>query len=158
MSPAFPIELSLTSDLGPPADIEVTTTIGLLSDGGIRVDSTAAGLTDIGESFVGVIVALYRDLGDRSHSLLWTSSPVRYGLAGKWVGRSHVRTSFTQTVGAGVPHQVGYVLVHHYSSPNEATADAQSWLSRLGTALPPISEVMKIPSETPACRPTCATE
>lgn len=152
MSPAFPIEQSLTSDLGPLADIEMTSTVRLLSDGRIRVDSSATGLTDIAGGFVGVVVALYRELGDRSNALLWTSHPVRYGLGGKWIGRSHVGTSFTQTVDADVPPQIGYVLIHHYSSPNDGTVDVQLWLTRLGTALPPISEVMKVPSETTACK------
>jgi hypothetical protein len=58
----------------------------------------------------------------------------------------------TQTVDADVPPQIGYVLIHHYSSPNDGTADVQLWLTRLGTALPPISEVMKVPSETTACK------
>ena len=96
MSPAFPIERSLTSDLGPLADIEMTSTVRLLSDGRIRVDNSATGLTDIAGGFVGVVVALYRELGDRSNALLWTSHPVRYGLGGKWIGRSHVGTSFTR--------------------------------------------------------------
>lgn len=126
------MEQSLTTDLGLPTDIEVTSTVRLFPDGRITVDSTTSGLADTPGAFVGVVVALYPDAGCPPNAPIWTSDPVRYGMDGRWIGRSKVNASFTQTVDSHIRRQVESVLIYHYPSPRDAATDAQPWLQRIG--------------------------
>ena len=121
----FPIEVAQTDNV-TPADITATTSVQLNASGRIVVNTAASEWTDLHGGHVGVVVLLYQN--GSPPFWLWTSSAVRYGLDGKWVGTSQITTSFSQTVDADTIQKTDYVVIKHYNAPNDAYRDIKAWL------------------------------
>jgi len=136
----FPVQVQQDDNV-TPADINANTSVTLYADGRIVVNTSAYEWTDLHGGHVGVVVLLYQS--GNPPFWLWTSSPVRYGLDGKWIGTSQITTSFTQTVDSDTMGKVSYVAIKHYNSPNDAYADIQAWLNGAQQSFNAVASIAK---------------
>jgi len=102
----------------------VDTSVTLYADGRIVVNTTTHEETALRGGHAGVVVLLY----DVKKFWLWASTPVRYGVDGKWIGQSDRTDSFTQFVDPDTMGRVVYVAIKHYEAPDDAATDIQNWL------------------------------
>jgi hypothetical protein len=122
----FPLQVSQDDNV-TPADINANTSVTLYEDGNLVVNTSAYEWTDLHGGHVGVVVLFYQN--GTPPFWIWTSTPVRYGLDGKWIGTSQITTSFTQNASADTMAHVGYVVIYHYNAPNDAATDVEAWLN-----------------------------
>jgi hypothetical protein len=137
---SFPVQVEQVDNV-IPADIHTDTSVTLYADGRIIVNTSAYEWTDLHGGHVGVVVLLYQN--GNPPFWLWTSNPVRYGLDGKWIGTSQITASFTQTVDSDTMARVGYVVIYHYNSPNDAGTDVESWLKGAQQAFSVVASIAK---------------
>jgi hypothetical protein len=136
----FPVQVQQDDNV-TPADINANTSVTLYADGHIVVNTSAYEWTDLHGGHVGVVVLLYQN--GNPPFWLWTSTPVRYGLDGKWIGTSQITTSFTQTVDPDTMTKVSYVAIKHYNSPNDAFTDIQTWLNGAQQSFSAVASIAK---------------
>ncbi len=137
----FPIQVQQDDNV-KPADINANTSVTLYADGNIVVNTHAYEWTDLHGGHVGVVVLLYQE--GNPPFWLWTSSPVRYGLDGKWIGTSQITASFTQNVGADTMSKASYIVIYHYNAPNDAWTDVEAWLKGAQQAFSFVSAIAKV--------------
>jgi hypothetical protein len=136
----FPVQVSQDDNV-KPADINANTSVTLYADGHLVVNTHADEWTDLHGGHVGVVVVLYQN--GNPPFWVWTSTPVRYGLDGKWVGTSQITASFTQNVDADTMAKVSYVVIYHYNAPNDAFTDVQAWLNGAQQSFSAIASIAK---------------
>jgi hypothetical protein len=136
----FPVQIAQEDNV-TPADISINTAVTLYADGRIQVNSQAQEWTDLHGGHVGVVVLLYQN----GNPPFWVGSttPVRYGLDGKWIGTSQITTGFTQKIDPDTMSRVSYVVIHHYNAPNDAWTDVEAWLKGAQDAFSTVAAVAK---------------
>jgi hypothetical protein len=135
---SFPVKVDQRDNV-IPADINADTSVTLYADGTLTVATTAYEWTDLHGGHVGVVVLLY----DANQHWLTSTSPVRYGLDGKWIGTSQITTSFNQTIDKDTMSQVAYVAIKHYNAPNDAWTDIQAWLKGAEQVFTDVADIVK---------------
>jgi hypothetical protein len=111
--------------------IDVTTSMTLFQDGRMNLDTHTHEETALRGGHAAVLIVLY----DKGGNFVWAGKPpLRYGVDGRWLGASDRDDPASYTVDPDSMKIAYQVKIEHYSSPNSAWTDIQSWLNGAGSS------------------------
>ena len=123
MPTTFPVFVEQSDHL-PGVNIDVDSSVTLYADGRVVINTTTHEELDLRGGHAAIVVLFY----DANQHWIWSSTPLRYGVDGKWIGPSDRNDSNTQFVDPDTMRIVSYLAIKHYESPNDAQTDIQNWL------------------------------
>jgi hypothetical protein len=119
----FPIPVQ-RSDYLDGMQIDVNSNATLYADGRVVTFTYTHERFDLLGGHAGLQILFY----DAKQHHLWDTDARRYGVTGKWIGRSDREDTDTQFADQDTMKQVAYVAIKHFESPNGLPEDIQNWL------------------------------